>query len=247
MNKRNLHSFLRLFTVGLLFVSFSQGAKAQTAEIIVNASSSQNIVTGNLAYHVSEAIYLSTEIGATNFRNAATAINRIEISVAAPLGTPTSFGNFNIYLKEVDDTTLAAGSYNKTGYTQVFTGSIDITAAGWFGINLTTPFVRTNGTNLQIMFERLDGVARTAPFTYYASVGTTTSSAAVTTRRYNGATAPVVGTTSLTTSAFRPFIGLFMAMPRMLNYITFYCLQPSCFATNQNVNVVIKNVGFPLQ
>ena len=142
MNRKILHNLLRLSTASFLLL-FMGNIQAQSVEIFSNPSSSQNIVTGNSNYHVGEVIYLDGEIGATNFLTAAAAINHIEISVNTP-GAPTSFGNFAIYLKEVPaaTTTFAAGVYNKTGYTQVYSGTIDLTAVGWFSIELTTPFTR---------------------------------------------------------------------------------------------------------
>ena len=239
MKRRILHSFLSLSIALFGFANL----QAQSVEIFVNPSTSQNIVTGNAAYHIGEAVYLGSEVGATNFLTAGAAINHIEISVSVP-GTPTSFGTFNVYLKEVTTTTLAAGTFNKTGYTQVFSGTIDLMNAGWFPIELTTPFIRTSGTkNLQILFERLDGVARTAPVTYDASVGNTTSSAAVTTRRYNGATLPVVGTTAMTTSAFRPAIRFAHVNATDAAISDLVLPASSCYSAPQNLGVVVSNVG----
>ncbi len=207
MQGRNLQSLYKLFILVICVFCFGN-SYTQTVNIAVNPATSQNIFVGNSGYHVSEIIYLDTEIGSTNFTSAGTAIDRISLSINV-VGTPTSFGAFKVYFKQVPVDTMSfdAAVYDKTGYTQVYSGTLNITATGLFNIDLTTPIVRTSGQNLKIMFERLDGVARTATFTYDASVGNTNSSTNVSTRRYNGTTAPVVGTTNLTSlSAYRPQI-----------------------------------------
>ncbi len=239
MKKKILHNFLRLFSLGFFLFLYAD-ANSQSVEISTSPSTSQNIVTGNSGYHVGEIIYSETEVGAANFITAGTAINHIEFSVNAP-GTPTSFGNFSVYLKNIPSTTntFAAGTYDKTGYTQVYTGTVDLTAAGWFGIDLTTTFVRTAGSNLQVMFERLDGISRTVPVTYDATVGITNA-----TRRLNATAAPVVGTTQLTgLSAFRPFIRFAHVNATDASIASFIQPASSCFTSPQSIGVVVNNEG----
>ncbi len=239
MKKKILHNFFRLFSVCFFLVAYIN-ANSQSVEISTSPSTSQNIVTGNSGYHVGEIIYSETEIGAANFITAGTAINHIEISVNAP-GTPTSFGNFSVYLKNIPSTTntFAAGTYDKTGYTQVYTGTVDLAAAGWFGIDLTTTFIRTAGSNLQVMFERLDGVPRTAPVTFDAAVGITNA-----TRRLNATAAPVAGTTQLTSlSAFRPFIRFAHVNATDASIANLTVPASSCFSSPQSIGVLVNNEG----
>ncbi|MBL7728534.1 MAG: hypothetical protein JNM68_12645, partial [Dinghuibacter sp.] len=178
--------------------------QAQVVEITANPGTSGNIVLGTSNYHATESIYTETELGgATNFVTAGTAINQVGFSINT-VGTGTTFGSVNIYMKNVPlaSTTFTSGVYTLTGYTLVYSGSITHSATGWSEIALTTPFVRTAGNNLQVLMERFDGVTH-AGFVWNSANGNNTGSTLNTTRRYNGAAAVTVGTTSLTISAFR--------------------------------------------
>jgi hypothetical protein len=199
-----MKKILLLFTS--LFIITASNSFAQTVSITGNASSSQLNVFGNAEHHVSEHVYTDAEIGA-NFLTPATAINRVEFNVTV-VGAPTSYNNVNIYLQNTATSTFTAGPYTTTGYTLVYSGNVNITSTGWAGVNLTTPFTRTAGSNLSLLMERTDGIARTALFTFASANGNNTSSTAATGRRYNGAAAPVSGTTSLSTSSFRAAIQL---------------------------------------
>jgi hypothetical protein len=197
--KKNL---LRYFVAFLVLTPFV--ASAQTVQITSNPNQSTNIVIGPSAYHVSENIYTEAEIGAANFTSAATAINRIDFKINV-VGSPTTVNNYRIYLKDVPLTTTSFGTgvYSTTGYTLVFDGTFNANALGWVGVDLTTPFVRTTGNNLQVLIERLNNTTHTN-FTFAASVGVTGA-----TRRENTNTAPESDSTSLnTTSSFRPQIQL---------------------------------------
>lgn len=187
----------------LLSIAAIDVVKAQTVSIATNGATSQLNTLGNAEYHVSEYIYSETEIGASNFITAGTAINRIQLDCIG-VGAPTTFGNVKIYMQNVASgtTSFTTGTYSTAGYTTVYSGSFSVTAIGLITIDLTTPFVRTSGTNLQVMIERTDGIAKSTPFTYY-SINTVASAS----RRYNGATA-LSGSTSLTTSSFRSAINL---------------------------------------
>ena len=246
MKRKILHNFLRLLVFGFITFPFGK-VRAQTVDILGNPGTSQNIITGSNAYHLSECIYLESEIGATNFLTAATAINHIEVNVntAQPLPVPDSFGLFAVYMKEVPaaTTTFVAGVYNKTGYTLVYSGSLKLTATDWKGIDLQTPFMRTSGNNLSVMFERLDGVARTTPVTFASASGNANSPTATSTRRYNNTTLPVIGTTSLATSTFRAAIRLAHTNPIDAGITNFVSPASSCFTSAQNIGVTISNLG----
>lgn len=131
----------------------------QTIAITSNPSTSGNIVVGGSNYHVSESIYLESEIGASNFTTAGTAISNIAFNCST-VGTGSSTitsPNFNIYLKDVSaaTTTIATGVYTTSGYTLVYSGAFSYPATGFQSVDLTTPYVRATGTNLQVLMYQL--------------------------------------------------------------------------------------------
>ena len=152
MRIKNLPHLLSAILV-LFGLLSSTGSQAQNIVISSNPNTSQNIVTGNSNYHVSESIYLDSEIGSSNFVTANQPLNYIAINVLTS-GLPTLYGKFAIYLKNVPatTTTFTTGSYDKTGYTKVYGDFRYITNSQWQAFNLLTPFVRTPGTNLAVMF-----------------------------------------------------------------------------------------------
>ena len=189
-----------------LFALFSFGAGfGQIVEVSANAGTTGNLPFGTFNYAASESIYTQTEIGAANFTSAGTSLDRIAFNTST-LGAATTFNNVKIYFKDVPLTTTAftSGFYTTTGYTLVFNGSVTLAATGWTEIALTTPYVRTTGTNLQMLIERTDNASHSG-FVYVTANGNNTSSAANSTRRYNSTTV-LSGTTSLTAAAFRPAI-----------------------------------------
>lgn len=243
MKGKTLRTFFRFLFVSGSILCYTN-LFAQSVVINTFPNTSQNIFTGNSGYHVGEIIYLDSEIGSSNFTTAGTAIDRISLSINV-VGAPTSFGNFSVYYKQVpvDTVSFAAKVWDKTGFTQVYTGTIDVTATGLFNIDLTTPIVRTSGQNLVIMFERLDGVARTSPFTYDASQGNSSGSTVISTRRYNGTTPPVAGTTNLTSlSAFRPQITFTHKSSADVSAGGLVLPSPSCLNT-VSIPVTLTNNG----
>lgn len=150
----------------LAFFCCIRAAKSQTITINTNPGTSGNIVVGASNYHVSESIFLNTEIGNSNFTTAGTSIQRIEFSCNAigTVSTTIAAPNYKIYLKDVPAATtlLTTGVYTNSGYTLVYSGSFSYPAAGWRGVDLTTPYVRTAGTNLQVLIERTDNVIHTS-------------------------------------------------------------------------------------
>lgn len=224
----------------LLSVCFVQ---AQTVNIIDNLYLSSNIVIGTNNYHASETIYTNSEIGA-NFTSAGTAINRISFLIDTE-GAPTDVANYNVWMKNVPagTTTFTSGAYSRTGYTQVFSGTYN--ATGFLAsLDLTTPFVRTAGTNLQILIERLDGTTHPG-YIFLSSAGNDIlpDVTNLTSRRYNGAAAPNPGVTSLTASAFRPAIQLIHVFATDAAITNFISPVVTCYNTNQSVQVELTNVG----
>ncbi|MEN9340032.1 MAG: hypothetical protein RIQ62_1344 [Bacteroidota bacterium] len=181
--------------LGVISVGFGQ------LITINNGSTSGNIPMGASNYHASEAIYLQSEL------NTAMQINRLNFNCQT-LSTVSNTYNMNIYLKTTASSTLAAGTYSLTGYTQVYSGPIVFSAVGWAGVTLTTPFNYTNtpGQNLQLLVIRNDGIAHTGNVFYCSTGNAVAGTAALTARRFNGTTLPVAGTTSMTASNFRPAI-----------------------------------------
>jgi len=232
--------------ISLSFLLFSSTTFSQTVQVVANPAQSVGIVVGNSNYHVSEAIYTATEIGATNFTTAATAINHIDFSVFIVSSIPL-VNNFNIYLKEVPaaTTTLAAGIYNTTGYTLVYSGAVNFNATGWVGVDLTTSFTRTAGNNLELLIERLNNTIH--PLTSFnAARGNDTDPAAATSRRINSSTLPVSGTTTLTlNSGLRPRLQLRHIYPTDGRLTQIYTLGklPIPFATPHIISTNIINNG----
>src|SRR6476661_6050255 len=143
----------------LLSALFSVGTFAQAVQIASNPSLSSNVVVGPSNYHVLEAIYLNQEIGNNNFNNLGSAIQQIFFLMDTE-GLNTSISNFRVYMKNIPaaTTTLTTGTYSTAGYTMVFNGTYTATPAGYSPLILTTPFVHTAGSNIQVLIERLDNV-----------------------------------------------------------------------------------------
>lgn len=234
----------QLYIVSLLLISLIS-VNAQSVGIVSNLGTSPNIVVGTNNYNVTEALYFDAEIGSSNFVTAGTAIEKINFLIETE-GTPTSIGSFNIWMKNVASTTttLPTAAYTRTGYTQVFSGTYNATSpSGVAGVTLTTPFVRTPGTNLQILIERLDGITH-AGYVFFASQGDGVSATTLTSRRVNRAAAPVLGTTSLTASAFRPVIELIHEFS--IDAAVTGIVSPSpitCYAAPQTISVRLFNQG----
>lgn len=241
--------FLKLKTALLVFsvvALIQSNLQAQTVAIVANPSQSGNITVGPNNYHVSENIYTDTEIGSSNFTTAGTAINHIDFNVFT-VGSNTTITNYNLYLKEVPagTETFAAGIYDITGYTLVFSGTYTPSVTGWVGVDLTTSFVRTSGSNLQLLIERLDNVPH-ASYSFRSTNGNNNSSTLLTSRRVNLATLPVPGTTVLNTaSAFRPQIRLRHINPNDAVVSQVYTLGtlPIPYATPHVISANITNNG----
>lgn len=211
---------MRKFLLSFLFLLFVTLSFSQTVTTTFTGTSA-NAIYGQSNYHVTEAIYLESEVGASNFTTAGTAINRVGFSInqAASTTTPLTGVNFPlaatyaIYMKNVTAATtlFTTGTYSLTGYTEVFNGPVTFAGYGWTSIALTTTFTRTAGSNLQVLIIRTNGVApatNTAP-SFDCSLGNSAAgTSALTTRRYNGTSVPAENSTSLGTSNFRPAIRL---------------------------------------
>lgn len=229
-----------------LWVLFASPVFAQTVVSGGTVGSSSSIVIGGANFHALEAIYHDDEIGNNNFITAGTAIEEIKFFIQSVTGLPYSVNNYKIYLKNVPlaTTTFTTGAYSLTGYTLVFSGVVSVDASnGTVDVPLSAPFVRTAGTNLQILITREDNLVPNNTF-FFSSVGMLGNNAALSCRRYNDVTPLNPGVTSLTASAFRPYIQFRHTFPINASAIDVVQTGPiSCFNTLQTVDVTIYNEG----
>jgi len=144
--------------------------------------------------------------------------------------------------------TFSSGTYTTTGYTLVFNGSFNASIVGWNDIKLTTPFVRTAGSNLQILIERLDGVLHTANvgfangFIATTANGNSSSLSALSSRRNNGTSSPTA-TTSLSVTAFRPAISLNHKSNYDIAVREIIHPTVSCYTDFRDIQVRVANLG----
>jgi hypothetical protein len=241
-----------LLSISLILLSLI--SFCQVVDILANPSNNSGTALGaGRNYYANESIYTETEIGASNFTSASTAINKIGFYLAI-VGPTTSFGNVNIYMMNVPigTTTLATGIYSLAGYTKVFDytigGSIVASAVGLVNIPLTTSFTRTSGTNLQVLVERLDNIIHTS-FSWRTAAGNNTSNVALSTRQYFSAVAspvaPVPGTTVLNQATSRAQIRLQHVFVNDAFVTQAYTLGklPISNATPHIISTSITNIG----
>lgn len=220
----------------------------QTVIIDQNPSTSTSAVVGQSAYHVSEAIYTNSEIG-DNYLSPSSPINRISFLITQ-LSSISNISSFRIWMKNVSSssTSFSSGTYNTSGYTLVFDHSITINSTGWKTINLNNSFVRTPGSNLMILIERLDGIVHgalpgnTNGFVVATSNGNSASTTALSYRRYNGAATPI-STTSLSVTAFRPAIRFEYQSPLALQLLQPIFPDPSCKVNGNVLGWWVLNSG----
>jgi hypothetical protein len=148
----------KIYFLAFLLIAFV-ASNAQTVSILYNLNITDSTVIGNKRYHVSESIYTDEEIGSSNFTSASSAIQRIGYYLYIQ-GTNTTVSSFKIWMKNVSTgtETFSSGTYTSAGYTNVYDGSFTATPTGYRYFTLSTPFVRTPGTNLQVLIERLDNL-----------------------------------------------------------------------------------------
>ena len=233
---------LLLFQFFLLAFFSSQ---AQSVDIATNPGTSGNALIGGSTYHSDECLYGDAEIGTTNFTSALTAITHISYSVAT-VGTNPIVGSFSVYMKDVSSTTtsLVSGTYDALStYTLVYSGSFNMSATGWREITLTTPYVRTSGTNLKVLVVRNDGILHTGNV-INCSLGMGASSTLNTTKRYNSTTI-VSGTTVLSPSTFRNALRLAHKFANDVKVANVYTMGKLPIPHNalQTIKANITNVG----
>ncbi|MBK8614890.1 MAG: hypothetical protein IPN85_15845 [Flavobacteriales bacterium] len=110
----------------IVLLLMTPGSFAQTTvNIVANPSTTANVPMGSSSYHVSEHIFLASEI------NQNMTIARINFNMTTLSVTPTinSYGNVALYLKTTASATLTTGTYSLAGYTPVYSGTMAWTAA----------------------------------------------------------------------------------------------------------------------
>lgn len=144
-----------------------------TSQIIIGTgttSSPNQPVYRYWNYSAHEVIYLQSEI------NVAGNINNIAWNKAS--GTDVNpIDAVTIYMKQTTDNTLASGTYDLTGYTQVYSGTFPNDAtSGWMDITLGTPFAYDNSSNLQILvIKGYQLYTSSYPYYYYTATTSTMS------------------------------------------------------------------------
>jgi hypothetical protein len=207
-----------------------------------------NVATANQFYFLGEYIYTDAEIGASNFTSASTSINAIAFN-AGSIGSNTNFGNVKVYLQNVPSgtTTFTASMDTATGYTQVFGGasgaSVTVNTTGWAEIPISS-FVRTPGTNLQILIYRADGIAHQS-FLWNFNNGNSANVNANNFRRYTGITPFVSGSSSMPVARVRAQIRLKHYTPNdaYVNNVFSLGKLPTPNATPHIVSANISNNG----
>jgi len=231
----------KIYLLAFLLIAFI-ASNAQTVSILYNLNTTDSTVIGNKRYHVSESIYTDEEIGIDNFTTSGTAIQRIGYYLYL-IGTNTTVSSFKIWMKNVPvgTETFSSGTYSSADYTNVYNGSFTATPTGFRYFTLSTPFVRTPGTNLQVLIERLDNLAH-AGFNFLESEGNITDPTLNTTRYYNGNPAPN-GATVLTPKVSRPAIRLIHTYALDAGIIDIVNPPVSCYGDPQNIDVQVYNAG----
>ena len=138
-----------------------------TAEVIIGYETVSSVFFpfyGYYDYSVSEVIYLQPEI---NYYGDIT-----NLAYFKGIGADTNpIPNLYIYFKHTTEETLVTGTYNMTGYTLVYTGSIINNAFDWMDIVLDHPFLYNNIDNLRILVvKNPPGISYGYP--YYHSTST---------------------------------------------------------------------------
>lgn len=243
MRHKNKQLFMKKVYLLLLTAIITAASFAQAVLIAGNPGTSGLIVVGQMNYHVSESIYTDAEIGPGNYTTAGSAIQQIFFLMNNE-GLNSTINNYRIYMKNVPAATLTlpTGAYTTVGYTQVFNGTYVASPVGFTPIILTTPFVRTAGSNLQILIERVDNTVHTGA-SFDAATGNNTSDAVLSSRRYNGNVAPVSGATVLTETNFRPAIVLNHTFPVDAAINDIFVPSISCFSSPQTIDVEVFNAG----
>jgi hypothetical protein len=95
-------------------------------------------------YTVSNAIYLQPEIGYYGY------VTNLAYYKTSGSNT-TQIDDVRIYMRLTDQSTVATGAYDTTGFTRVYSGPFPINAIGWMGVELNPAFLYNNQENIEIL------------------------------------------------------------------------------------------------
>ncbi len=242
---------MKRYLLPIAFLLFCLTTIAQTIKID-STLSSPNYVVGaagvapnTTKYHVSEAIYTNDEIGTNNFTTAGSAIQEVSFFVST-VGSSTNISNFKLYMKNVSSASqsFTSGAYlvNRPSYTLVYDSVLNANPVnGIITVRLQTQFVRTAGDNLQILVERLDGVAYPG-YSFNCTQGNRSNTALLTARRYNSS-GTLSSNPSLTASGFRPSIQFKHTYNIDASITSIVNPSVSCYNINQTIKVALSNEG----
>lgn len=188
----------------LFFLLLFTGLQAQTVILDSSRGGSSFSVFGNDPYHVSEHFYTASELG-NNFTTSSTALTAVSFSVVSA-GSPSTFNNVKIYLKNSSAATTSTGKYSLAGYTLVYDGSVNLLSEGWTRIELSTPFIRIADSALAMLIMRTDGVQRATPYVFASTIGNDTNGSAKVSRRYNLGLEPIEDSTMLVENSYRAMV-----------------------------------------
>jgi len=119
-------------------------------------------------YSYSQTIFLAGDLYAGNIQQISWQFN----------GMYTSTETFVVYMGHTSKTNFTSSSdwISATGLTQVYSGSMTFSTAGWYDIDLDTPFAYNGSDNLVIAVDRNTGsYLSSAHYFYCTSAGTTRS------------------------------------------------------------------------
>ncbi len=234
---------IRLLCIFFASLFITRVTVAQRVVINQNPGLSSNVVVGQQYFHISESLYSDQEIGTGNFLSSTESIDKIAFYLNNS-GLAPNIGQFRILMKEVPATlrTLGNASYTRTGYKLVFDGTVDMSGTGAVEIPLDSPFTRSGGKNMMVMIERLDSVQHFG-FVFETSNGLEGNANTISSRRYNDSMRPVLSSTLLTTTIYRPAISFIHVFPSDVAILKILHPDPSCYDTLQTLKVAIQNQG----
>lgn len=202
---------------GLYFTEEIEKFKELFVAVLISNGTSANIVYGNSNYCFTEFIITATELSGAGF-SANSTINSMtftinDITISIP-DSAANIAEFAIWMQHTTSLALTTGlalirQYSSSSYatTRVYNSTTDKMVMGNNKYNLSTPFV-WNGTNniyVSVSSNRLVALAVTSDASTYNTINAS--------RRFNSTTARtyssfLAGTTSLTTSIYRPAVAL---------------------------------------
>lgn len=255
--KQNFTFLNRATLFALLLLGIVSSSYAQIVTINTNGTSPNQIGVSN--FHISEQVYTNAEIGNSNFSTVGAEITSMAFfaNTLSTLAGGNTFNNVKVYLKNVvpasatpySFSAFATGAWNSTyatsnGYTLVYDGPITFTAVGGAAtvFQLSTPFLRVAGNNLNMLIERTDNTLHTGFVSFCANTLTNGGAATSSVRRTNAATLP---TTFAQLSGFRTAVEFrhVYADDAQLRQVFTLGKIPIPYATPHTVQAILRNTG----